>query len=690
MNQGEGPLGPAVIDTANGFAYFASITNPAIIVKVRLSDFTRVGALTLNPGEGSTNNGAMVIDTIGGFLYLGTGASQGVIVRVRLSDFARIDALTLPPGEGNFTSAVIDTVNGFAYFGANAQVTFTGSIVRIRLSDFTLAGALSVAPMYFVDLLSAVIDSASGFAYFGTAAVFSPGGPVPVPAVIVKVRLSDFTLAASLTLAPLESRAFGALIDTAGGFAYFGSGTSPLVATSQGFIVKIRLSDFSRVTALNLDPGQVAIANIIDPNAGMAYFGTVNVGTITSPGVIVTVRLSDFSRIDSLALNAGQSMLSGAVIDVNAGFAYFGTLTSPGIIVKVSTGAPLPNFQLSVTPDSRTVALTGSATFTVSITPIGGFSSSVFLSFSGPCPPSVATCAFRPNQISPGQTSTLTIRTVSTAPTGPFSLTITGSSDTLTRTRTVTIDIEKMVGIKNIVTLYDFRVQSTGGCINPSRFSCFSIQQNFRINAPSQTPSGYTFWAQNVIFIEKDVLGGTRALPVFAVFNPSDLVHPIVCKAGSVVTRSVCVFLGVSSWPIFDLPVAFTLTSQILNDELTMKNDLNSFTITLDVGSYINMDEQSPLPSPPELVIVGERSSVLGTDEAIFDAPTSGQVLSFVQFMSQPFTESIIQTEIGTFSLLQTSETSLNLEWTITGVNSASFSFASKSSDQGVRYRPSG
>ena len=49
LNSGEDALFSAVIDTANGFAYFGTLTSPGIVVKVRLSDFTRVGALTLNP-----------------------------------------------------------------------------------------------------------------------------------------------------------------------------------------------------------------------------------------------------------------------------------------------------------------------------------------------------------------------------------------------------------------------------------------------------------------------------------------------------------------------------------------------------------------------------------------------------------------------------------------------------------------
>jgi len=77
--------------------------------------FDPVASLTLKPGE--TNLYSAVIDTANGFAYFGTVTSPGIIVKVRLSDFTRVAALTLNPGENYLYSAVIDTANGFAYFG---------------------------------------------------------------------------------------------------------------------------------------------------------------------------------------------------------------------------------------------------------------------------------------------------------------------------------------------------------------------------------------------------------------------------------------------------------------------------------------------------------------------------------------------------------------------------------------------
>src|SRR5206468_209302 len=100
-------------------------------------------------------------------------------------------------------------------------------------------------------------------------------------------------------------------------------------------VVKIRLSDFTRVAAIQLSsPAEdFLLRALIDVNAGYAYFGTDQF-----PGVISNVRLSDFTEVGSLTLNGGnfgEDELAAAAIDPAGGFAYFGTLDSPPVVVKV-------------------------------------------------------------------------------------------------------------------------------------------------------------------------------------------------------------------------------------------------------------------------------------------------------------------------------------------------------------------
>ena len=69
----------------NGFAYFGTYTYPGVVVKVRLSNLTRVGAFTLNSGEDRLRSA--VIDQPNGFAYFGTLTDSDKIIKVDLFDF---------------------------------------------------------------------------------------------------------------------------------------------------------------------------------------------------------------------------------------------------------------------------------------------------------------------------------------------------------------------------------------------------------------------------------------------------------------------------------------------------------------------------------------------------------------------------------------------------------------------------
>ena len=102
------------------------------------------------------------------------------------------------------------------------------------------------------------------------------------------------------------------------------------------------------------------------------------------------------------------------------------------------------DFSLSASPSSQSVAQGASASYSVTMTPINGFSGQVTLSVSGL--PTGASGSFSRNPVSPNtktcsscQTSTLTVNTAATTPTGSYTLTIKGVSGSLSHTTTVTL-----------------------------------------------------------------------------------------------------------------------------------------------------------------------------------------------------------------------------------------------------------
>lgn len=301
LNPGESLLSTAAIDPAGGYAYFGTGNQgPGSITKIRLSDFTRVSNLNLTSFE--HNFVSSVIDPSNGFAYFGA-LIPGDLVRVRLSDFTRVDAI----GSPDIQRMAIDTVGGYIYGGANGQIT------KIRTSDFTqVATTTFLAGDRYIDAV--VIDPTSGFGYFGTCCNSTT-------AEVVKFRLSDLARVGAFALQSGENDVLSAVIDPATGFSYF--------VTSANTIVKVRLSDFSRNATL-APPYTGLGGGLIDPPHDYAYFGAAG-------NTVLRVRLSDLSVAGALTLNSGEGLGSASVVDPTTSFAYLGQYTSPGIVVKIQT-----------------------------------------------------------------------------------------------------------------------------------------------------------------------------------------------------------------------------------------------------------------------------------------------------------------------------------------------------------------
>lgn len=97
---------------------------------------------------------------------------------------------------------------------------------------------------------------------------------------------------------------------------------------------------------------------------------------------------------------------------------------------------PTPEFTISATPTSRSVLQGSSTTYTITVTPSGGFAGSVDFSVSDL--PTGATGSFSPT--SSATTSTLTVTTSASTPLGYSFPNITGVSGALTRVTTVSLN----------------------------------------------------------------------------------------------------------------------------------------------------------------------------------------------------------------------------------------------------------
>jgi uncharacterized membrane protein len=103
------------------------------------------------------------------------------------------------------------------------------------------------------------------------------------------------------------------------------------------------------------------------------------------------------------------------------------TQTLPLTLIIGSTASP--DFSISASPSSQTVAPGSNVNFGVNVTASGGFTDAVTFSVSGL--PANTTSSFSPTSVSGGSgTSTLTVTTSSSTPTGTYPVTITGTTST--------------------------------------------------------------------------------------------------------------------------------------------------------------------------------------------------------------------------------------------------------------------
>jgi uncharacterized membrane protein len=97
----------------------------------------------------------------------------------------------------------------------------------------------------------------------------------------------------------------------------------------------------------------------------------------------------------------------------------------------------VPDFSLSATPASGTVLSGGNTTYTATVTPGTGFAGTVALSANGL--PQGAAVSFSPASVNTSGSTTLSVSTSASTPSGSYPLTITGTSGPLAHSVNVTL-----------------------------------------------------------------------------------------------------------------------------------------------------------------------------------------------------------------------------------------------------------
>jgi subtilase family serine protease len=117
-----------------------------------------------------------------------------------------------------------------------------------------------------------------------------------------------------------------------------------------------------------------------------------------------------------------------------------------GALIAALAGATSPNFTISASPTSVSVAQGKSGTSTITTAISGGFNSAIALSATGQ--PTGVTVTFNPTSIAaPGAgTSTMTMAVASTTKAGKYTITVTGTGGSITHSTTVTLTVTAAAG----------------------------------------------------------------------------------------------------------------------------------------------------------------------------------------------------------------------------------------------------
>ncbi len=126
-----------------------------------------------------------------------------------------------------------------------------------------------------------------------------------------------------------------------------------------------------------------------------------------------------------------------------------------------------PDFGLSVSPATQSVAAGGSTAFTVSLTSLNGFRRAVALTVSGL--PTAASGVFSPSSARPPSTSTLTVTTTGTVAQGVYPLAVTGTNGTLSHAVPITLIVGGAGGVWGVNAIGSTGVANNSLIVGPGR-----------------------------------------------------------------------------------------------------------------------------------------------------------------------------------------------------------------------------
>jgi len=314
-------------------------------------------------------------------------------------------------------------------------LTHTANVTLV-VSNFVISASPASQTVLQGNSTSYTVSLTTATGYVGTVSFSVSGLPTSTTPVFSPTSL---TASGTTTL----------IISTSGTSPLTPPGTYPLTIsasdgvstqTTQVTLVVTPIADFGvsvSPTSQTVNQGQ-NIGYGVTVSSVNGFTGLVNLSITGVPtGASFTFSPSSLqgSGLSSLAIVPGANTPGGT---------YTLTITGTSGPVVHSTTATLtilvPDFSLSSAPASRTILVGQSTSYTVTFSPVNNYAGTVSFTVIGL--PTGATPTFNPSSLSSAGTTSLSITTNNSTPPGTYPLTITGTDGTLTRSTSVSLEVD--------------------------------------------------------------------------------------------------------------------------------------------------------------------------------------------------------------------------------------------------------
>jgi len=403
------------------------------------------------------------------------------------------------------------------------------------------------------------------------------------------------------------------------------------------------------------------------------FTATTSFQTVSVPVQIVGVGMFDFLH--------GQTGVAPNGIEIH-----------PVLDIIFNPGTQTPDFVLSASPASLSVAQSSSGSTTISSAIAGGFSSAISLSVSGL--PAGVTASFSPTSITaPGNgSSTLTFTAGSTATTGSFNATVTASGGGITHTATVALNITAAGGGGggNTITQLLGNPGFENGSSNPAPWTATAGVIN---NSTSEPSHGGTWDAW------MDGYGTTH----------TDTLMQQVTIPSNATAASLSFWLHIDTAETSTTTAFDTLAVQVRNSSGTVLSTLKTFSNLNKNTGYTqqSFDLTSFKGQTIQINFVGTEGSTLQTSFVLDDfalnvttpsatdttppttsitAPTNGATVSGTVVVNATASDNVGVTQMqlfidGTQVASNTNSTALSFNWSTATVANGSHTIVSKAFD---------